>query len=133
MSFLYCFCSPDVQLVLNKRFYRWRVRWQTRNLTRENTRRFNSSQVVPLSNKKHKIFSFSPKIAKINVYWFFPPNGVANLKGTCGVNHTNYLLHYFSIFSTLYALIEICVFSLAFYSSIVNEWWIQRTRCIPQQ
>ena len=45
VSFLYCFCSPDVQLVLTKRFYRWRVRWQTRNLTRENTRRFNSSQV----------------------------------------------------------------------------------------
>ena len=125
MSFLYCFCSPDVQLVLNKRFYRWRVRWQTRNLTRENTRRFNSSQVVPLSNKKHKFFLFSPKIWEKKLQ-FGKAIHFSNWSGQpqrdlWSEPHKLFIALFFHS-TTLYALIEICVFSLAFYSSIVNEW-----------
>ena len=113
VSFLYCFCSPDVQLVLTKRFYRWRVRWQTRNLTRENTRRFNSSQVCIGSTFIIKwkslilAFLFSPKIlrntlwAKINISLRFILI-VLYFKGTPWI--------YCTFFPSLVTLISKCMY-----------------------
>jgi len=44
VSVLYCFCSPDVRVVIAKRLYRMKVRWRSRNLRRDNNRRFRESR-----------------------------------------------------------------------------------------
>ena len=46
VSVLYCFCSPDVRVVIAKRLYRMKVRWRSRNLRRDNNRRFRESRRV---------------------------------------------------------------------------------------
>ena len=43
VSLFYCIGSPDIRDALKRKYYRMKIRWQSRNLTRENTRRFRKS------------------------------------------------------------------------------------------
>lgn len=71
VSVLYCFMSSDVKMALAKRYYRFKVRWQSRNLKTANTRNTFCMQV-----KKEKDCS-NPQIGIA----FQPEKYVAFMKG----------------------------------------------------